>query len=273
MSLVIDVAALARELFEARATSQIVPVPPSARGDGFDLTAAYAVEAELTRMRRERGRVTVGRKVGFANKAMWRVLKLQTLVWANMYDDTVQYAHNGNASLCMAGRCAPRLEPEVVFKLKHAPAGDDPSTVLEAVDWLALGFEIVDCPFPDWSFQPADFVASFGLHAALFVGEPRHVRPETIGPLVDQLSGLKVTLSKDGQLVEEGFGKNALRSPALCLGELAGAITRQPAAEPLRAGELISTGTLTAAQLITAGERWTVAADGVDLPALTLHVR
>ena len=33
-------------------------------------------------------RATVGRKVGFANKAMWRVLKLDTLVWAHMYDDT-----------------------------------------------------------------------------------------------------------------------------------------------------------------------------------------
>ena len=92
-----------RELFEARDTGSMVAIPPSAREGDFDLAAAYAVEAELTRARRESGRATVGRKVGFANKAMWRVLKLQTLVWANMYDDTVQLTETGRGSLSMAG--------------------------------------------------------------------------------------------------------------------------------------------------------------------------
>jgi hypothetical protein len=32
------------------------------------------------------------RQGGYANKAMWRALKLDTLVWAHMYDDTVRYA-------------------------------------------------------------------------------------------------------------------------------------------------------------------------------------
>ena len=53
-------------------------------------------------MRRAEGRATTGRKVGFANKAMWRVLKLQTLVWAHMYDDTVVHARDGHASLSIA---------------------------------------------------------------------------------------------------------------------------------------------------------------------------
>ena len=39
---------------------------------------------------RAAGHRTVGRKVGYANKAVWRVLKLETLVWAHMYDDTVR---------------------------------------------------------------------------------------------------------------------------------------------------------------------------------------
>jgi hypothetical protein len=38
---------------------------------------------------------------------------------------------------------------------------------------------------------------------------------------------------KNGELVEEGSGKNSLRSPALCLAELAAAIAKQPGAEPL----------------------------------------
>jgi 2-oxo-3-hexenedioate decarboxylase len=160
----------------------------------------------------------------------------------------------------------------VVFKLKDVPASSEAAVVLEAVEWLALGFEIVDCPFPEWKFLPADFVASFGLHAALIVGEPRPVRGGAIGALADALAELKVRLSKNGELVEEGSGRNALRSPALCLGEMASAIRARPDAEPLEAGELVSTGTLTAAHPIAAGERWTVEPEGLDVASLALHV-
>ena len=265
-----DVNAIARELMQARADRRILPVPLSTREVDFDLAAAYAVEAELVRLRRGGGRTTVGRKVGFANKAMWRVLKLQTLVWAHMYDDTVQYATDGVATLSTAGMVAPRIEPEVVFKLKAAPAaGSDAAAVLEAVEWVALGFEIVDCPFPDWKFQPVDFVASFGLHAALIVGEWRAIRADE----VERLAALAIRLSKDGAFVEEGYGKNVLRNPALCLGELASAVTARQKTDPLAPGELVSTGTMTAAHPIAAGQRWDVAAEGGVLAPLALDVR
>jgi 2-oxo-3-hexenedioate decarboxylase len=96
------------------------------------------------------------------------------------------------------------------------------------------------------------------------------VEPDTIEELVDRLPVFKVTLRKDQQLVEEGSGKNSLRSPALCLGELASAISRH--AEPLAAGELVSSGSLTAAHPIAPGDTWTASVDGLDLPALTLRV-
>ena len=88
----LDTKALAEELADAYANRRIISTPPTARGAGFDIKAGYAVEAELTRMRRAAGHATVGRKIGFANKALWRVHKMDTLVWAHMYDDTVRYA-------------------------------------------------------------------------------------------------------------------------------------------------------------------------------------
>jgi 2-keto-4-pentenoate hydratase len=79
-------------------------------------------------------------------------------------------------------------------------------------------------------------------------------------------------LNKNGTLVEEGSGKAALRSPALCLGELASAIVRQ-GAEPLVAGELVSTGTLTTPQPVTAGDVWRADVEGIDLPSLTVRFK
>ena len=271
--LTVDRSALAAELMAAYASCQIVSAPPSARDATFDLAAAYAVEAELARLRRATGRSTVGRKVGFANKAMWRVLKLNTLVWAHMYDDTVRHADDNVTHLSVGRMCSPKIEPEIVFRMKK-PLGEgpaDPAAALDAVEWLALGFEIIDCVYADWKYQPADFVAAFGLHAALVVGTPRPLDADTIPAIAEQLPKFTVKLLKNGQVVDEGSGKNSLRSPALCLAELASAIARQPDAEPLHAGELVSSGTLTESQPLRAGETWSAVVDGLDLPQLTLH--
>ena len=150
---------LARELTDAYAKRELI-APPSSRDGGLDLAAAYAVEGEIAQARRAGGRQTVGWKVGYANKAMWRALKLETLVWAHLYDDTVRYADWNDATLAIAAMVAPKIEPEIVFKLAKAPASSDPIAVLEATEWYALGFEIIDCVFPDWKFQPADFVGN-----------------------------------------------------------------------------------------------------------------
>ncbi len=72
-------------------------------------------------------------------------------------------------------------------------------------------------------------------------------------------------------MAAQGGGKNVLRSPALCLAELASARERQ-GLPPLGAGALVSTGTLTESQPIAAGERWSARADGLPVAALVLTV-
>lgn len=265
---------IARELADAYSNRQILPAPLTQRDPSFDLSAAYAVEAELVRLRRASGRVAVGRKVGYANRAMWRVLGLETLVWAHMYDDTVRFADGNATTLALGGMCAPKIEPEIVVKIRTplAEATGAPE-VLDAVEWIALGFEIIDCVFADWKFQPPDFVASFGLHAALIVGEPRPLDRSAIPILVEQLSRFKVQLLKDGELVAEGSGRNSLRSPALCVGELATAIVKRTPDAPLAVGELVSTGTLTDSQAIAPGQSWSAIVDGIDLPELVLRLK
>jgi len=271
-----QVESLARELLSAYETGAMIAIPPSAR-PGFDLNTAYEVEATLKQFREAGGHRAVGRKVGYANKAMWRVLKLETLVWAHMYNDTVHYSDRNSATLAIAHPRSLKVEPEIVFGLKQpimteGAEGNDAAAALASTDWLAVGFEIIDCPFPEWQFQPSDFVASFGLHAALVVGERVQVRPDSIAALVEELPRFKVRVSKKGEFVEEGSGRNSLRSPALCLAELSAAIVRRFPAEPLSAGEIVSSGTLTAGHLTGRGDLWTVEVEGLSLPPLTLRL-
>ncbi len=268
-----DVESLARELQSAHESGQMVASPPSER-PGFDLDTAYDVEATLKRFREARGHKAVGRKVGYANKGMWRLLKLETLVWAHMYEDTVHYSDGNRGAVSIAHPRSLKVEPEIVFGLKESLRGEssDAHATLESSDWLALGFEIIDCPFPDWKFQPSDFVASYGLHAALVVGEKMRVRPDLIAKLVDELPRFKVRVSKSGEFVEEGSGRNSLKSPALCLAELGAAVAKRFPSQPLGAGEIVSSGTLTAGHLTSCGDLWSFEVEGLSLPSLTLRL-
>jgi 2-oxo-3-hexenedioate decarboxylase len=268
-----EIESLARDLLSAYETGRMIDSPPSA-GPGFNLDAAYEVEAKLRRFRESAGHKAVGRKVGYANKAVWRALKLETLVWAHMYDDTVHYADSNSATLTLAHPRSLKVEPEIVFGVKQEITGEcmDAGSALASVHWLALGFEIIDCPFPDWKFQASDFVASFGLHAALIIGQKTPVQPERIATLVNELAQFKVRMSKNGEFVEEGSGKNSLKSPALCLAELTAAIATRFPSHPLNAGEIVSSGTLTAGHPTSKGDSWTAVVEGISLPSLTLRL-
>jgi len=269
-----DVQVLAQELIASQQEGHMLAGPLSSR-TGFDLEAAYAVEAALKQWKEENGHRSVGRKVGYANKAMWRVMKLETLVWGHMYEDTVHQSTNRAATLSIPHPRSLKIEPEVVIGLKDAitTQGLDAAGALAATDWIAIGFEIIDCPYPDWQFQPSDFVASFGLHAGLVIGERRGVHASAIPTLVDELARCKVRMFKNDEFVEEGAGKNSLRSPALCLAELGSAILRRSPTKPLSAGEIVSTGTLTAGHLTKQGDVWRVDVQGLDLAPLTLRIQ
>ncbi|HEU0289789.1 MAG TPA: fumarylacetoacetate hydrolase family protein [Burkholderiales bacterium] len=243
------------------------------RNPHFDGDAAYKVAGELVRLRRARGEKTVGRKIGFTNRNIWAEYGATAPIWAHVYDKTFQFAVDHHASISLRGSVQPRLEPEIAFKLKFPlRAGvNHPALVLEAIEWLAPSFEIVDCHFAGWKFGPADAVADFSFHWRLIVGTPYEIRGAEIADLVEQLRDCKVTLSKNGTIADRGNGSNALGHPAAALAFLADILMRQPQFEPLAAGEIITTGTLTAAMPIKPGETWSSRYEGLPVSGLQLN--
>ena len=138
-----------------------------------------------------------------------------------MYAQTVHFADRGSHRLALDGMVAPRIEPEVVFKLRSLlPSGDLlPQEIVPCLEWAALGFEIVDSHYPDWRFTAADAVADFGFHAALVVGTPWYLEP-TMPDVATCLQMLTVSLRRGSEIVARGEGRNALGSPLLALGHL-----------------------------------------------------
>lgn len=233
---------------------------------------AYRVAHRLRAAEHAAGKTLAGRKIGISNRAAWAKLGLDDVVWGYIFDDTVIEAKTNEATLSLTDLSAPRLEPEIIFGLKSAlPTGSrDGAELLKHAEWFALGFEIVQNPYPNWAVTPADLVATYGYHGRLTYGEKVFV--DKPNELAEALVKTEVKLFKDGELILEGAGTNVVDSPAAALGHLADLIAADEAATPLAAGELITTGTLTGAPDIQAGETYRVSVSGPGLPDFTLHL-
>jgi 2-oxo-3-hexenedioate decarboxylase len=265
-----NVAAIASRLIEAYDGATTL-APISAADPGFDVPAAYAVLAEIERRRAAQGWRPVGRKIGFTNTTIWERYGVDRPMWAHVFERTVRFAPEAQARLPLAGFVQPRIEPEVVFKLRSSPlAGGDARAVLEAIEWMAPGFEIVQSHFPDWKFTAADCTAAFGLHGALVVGPPLPVDDANRKVIAAALPAFALQLRCGGALVDKGVGSNVLGSPALALAHLARVLKGQPEAPPLAAGEIVTTGTITDAWPVAAGQTWTSDYGALGLYGLTL---
>jgi 2-oxo-3-hexenedioate decarboxylase len=246
--------------------------PITAGAPDFSVADGYAVLADIEAHRRAQGWRAVGRKIGFTNRTIWPRYGVHQPMWAHVWSHTVHFAKDGRATLDLGAFVQPRIEPEVVFKLK-APvtAADDPLAVLASTEWIAPGFEIVQSHFPDWKFKAADCTAAFGLHGALVIGEPLLVTEQNRAALAAALPTCAVTLSRSGTVIDRGVGANVLDSPALALVHLARLIADQPQAPKLAAGEIVTTGTITDAWPVTPGETWSSEYGALGLIGLSLQ--
>ncbi len=238
------------------------------------MAQGYVVQHEILKRRITQGWHPIGRKIGFTNRSIWPRYNVDRPLWAHVWSRTLHFAENNRAEISLARFVQPRIEPEVVFKLRsNIPVTDDPYIVLEGVEWIAAGFEIVQSHFPNWKFKAADCAAGFGLHGALVVGTPIAVNSENRRGLVGLLESFALTLRRGDQVMETGTGAAVLGNPALALSHLAGVLSEQPQFPALAAGEIVTTGTLTDALPITAGEVWSSDYGSLGVPGIEVLFR
>lgn len=263
----VDSAAVADEVLAALdAKREIAPL--TARIAGFDAAAAYAVADVLRQRRGARGERPVGRKIGFTNRNIWQEYGVYEPIWGDVYSSTLFEAAPG-ARIRIARLPQPRIEPEIVLGLTgDLSGGMDLADIAERIGWIAHGFEIVQSVYPGWHCSVADCVADGGLHGLLCVGPKRAPSADERRRLADTLSGIGIELACDGRFIDRGIGANVLGGPVQALKHLADLLARDPTRPQLRAGELVTTGTLTRAFPIAPGERWSTVVSGVDLPGM-----
>jgi 2-oxo-3-hexenedioate decarboxylase len=231
----------------------------------FGLKEAYRVTAAVRMQREARGERPIGRKIGFTNRTIWAEYGVYAPIWGYVYDRTVRDLTSERLEVSILGLAEPRIEPEIVFGLAAPPAPDmDERALIRCIDWIAHGFEIVQSIFPNWSFQAPDTVAAYGLHGLLFIG-PRHSAASRRDEWARELSRFEIDLFRSGVHVDHGAAANVLDGPLFALRHLAEALAEDGLSPALTAGEIVTTGTLTRAFPVAAGEEWTTQLAGIPL--------
>ena len=208
----------------------------------------------------------VGRKIGFTNRNIWSIYDVGEPIWGPMTTRSVSFFEANFLNVDLSQFCEPRIEPEIVVCLKQKPKNGSYNSEIY-LDWIAPGFEIVDSIYPNWKFSLTDAIASGGLHGCLVVGKKFKVNDRTERDLID----VGVSLYRGGRLEEAGTGANVLDGPVSAIRYLHSGLSKIKNQDPLSAGDIITTGTMTDAKPIFSKEKWSAKFDGVVEAELNLE--
>lgn len=266
-----DIEALADNILAAYDGRRQIPSICAQRPD-FDLAQAYAVTAAIRDRRQKRGEIPIGRKLGFTNTTIWDEYGVYAPIWGYVYNTTVtDISADLKYAFDLSRVVEPRIEPEITLAFKAPPhAGMDERDILECIDWVAHGFEVVQSLFPGWRFTAPDTIAAFGLHGALMLG-PRHaVTSANAGSWMSVLTTFQVSLLRNDHLADAGVASNVLGGPLSALRHAIGVLSEDCYNPPIAAGEIVTTGTVTRAFPLSAGDVWRSSFSGSPFAGLTI---
>src|SRR6185437_1024078 len=206
---------------------------------------AYAVNSLVAQ---RLGWETLGWKIAGTTAAVRAKLRLGTPIYGRTFR---RFACESPAHLRAGELLDPLVECEFFVTLATGlPARPAPWTmpeVIEAVATVYAGIEVAECRFPSAALPPLPAILADGSASGRYVfGDP-------IQRWRDGLAAVPVTLEVDGQARRHGTGAEVMDDPLRPLLWLAE--ERRRWGDGLRAGETISTGSMTGMLPIRAGQR------------------
>ncbi|MEH7226568.1 fumarylacetoacetate hydrolase family protein [Bacillus sp. JJ1566] len=233
----------------AEAESTCVGTQPLTSVDS-ELTVkdAYYIQLENIKKKVAEGQKIVGKKIGLTSLAMQNLLGVDEPDYGHLLDQMV--VENGG-KISIEKVLQPKVEAEIAFILKKDLRGPNVTAldVLQATEYIVPALEIVDSRVKDWKIKLVDTVADNASSGFYVLGG----KPTKVEDVDLELIGM--TLSKNGELANTGVGAAALGNPANCVAWLANKLSEFDI--PLRAGEVILSGALSAAIEAQEGDSFT----------------
>lgn len=221
-------------------TNPLTTLDPS-----LSVTEAYHIQLENIQMKVEQGKKIIGKKIGLTSLAMQKLLGVDEPDYGHLLD-SMEVTNGGTISIEKV--LQPKVEAELAFVLKKDLIGPNITTldVLQATDYIVPALEIVDSRVKDWKIKLPDTIADNASSGFYVLGD-RKAKVDEIN-----LELLGMVLSKNNEIVNTGVGAAALGNPATCVAWLANKLSEFGI--PLKAGEIILSGALSAAADAKAGD-------------------
>jgi 2-oxopent-4-enoate/cis-2-oxohex-4-enoate hydratase len=216
---------------------------------------AYAISTRMLRLREADGEKLVGKKIGVTGLVVQQMLDVHQPDFGYLTD--AMWIEAGQPVPISTRLIQPRAEGEVAFVLSADMQGPGvtPADVLAATRSVAPCFEIVDSRIDAWRIKIQDTVADNASSGLFVIGQP--VSPEGL-----DLSRIQMQVTKNGAPLSEGKGDaSALGSPEACVAWLANTLGAYGI--PLRAGEVILSGSLVPLEPVVAGDTMRVEISGL----------
>jgi len=137
MTTQIEIEAVAKEVITSLSNHCQIPTF-SSRPGGLGLAQAYRVTPLLRAAFEARGERITGRKIGFTNRQMWKAFGVETPIWGYTTSRTTHELADMPV-MALNDFSEPRIEPEIMFGLRAAPAVTmSDSALVDCLEWIAV---------------------------------------------------------------------------------------------------------------------------------------
>ncbi|WP_370277992.1 2-oxopent-4-enoate hydratase [Pontibacterium sp.] len=242
------------ELFEAMQQLQTLR-PFTERYDDITIEDAYNISLRMIERRVEAGETIIGKKIGVTSKAVQNMLNVHQPDFGYLTD---KMAYSQGQEMPISEQLIqPKAEGEIAFILKKDLMGPGVTNadVLAATDCVIPCFEVVDSRIENWQIKIQDTVAD-NASCGLFILGDKAVDPRKV-----DLATCGMVVEKNGSVISTGAGAAALGSPVNCVAWLAN--TLGEFGIPLKAGEVILSGSLVPLEPVQAGDHMSVSIGGI----------
>jgi 2-oxopent-4-enoate/cis-2-oxohex-4-enoate hydratase len=244
---------LGDELYDALRACRVVE-PLTSRHADISIDDAYRIQQRLIARRIDAGERIIGKKIGVTSAAVMNMLGVYQPDFGMLTDGMV---YNEGEAIPAHTLIQPKAEGEIAFVLKKDLIGPGVTgaDVLAATEGVMACFEIVDSRIRDWKIKIQDTVADNASCGVFVLGD------KLVDPRGVDLNTCGMVLEKNGEIVATGAGAAALGAPVNAVAWLANTLGRLGI--PLKAGEVILSGSLAIMVPVKAGDSLRVTIGGI----------
>jgi 2-oxo-3-hexenedioate decarboxylase len=222
----------------------------------------YRIQEELVKIKCSSGHRIVGPKMGLTSQAKMKQMNVVEPIYGYIFD-YMQVPNGGTISL--SELIHPKVEAEIAFVMGTDLQGPGVTIeqVLEATAYVLPALEIIDSRYKDFTFTLPDVIADNASSSRVVFGD-RVTRPDGL-----ELDLAGVTLSINGELKDQAAGAAVLGHPAEAIAMLANMLARR--GQSVKAGDIILSGGVTAAVMLSPGDFVSAKVDGLGTVQFTLE--